>query len=139
MIITSEWLPMLQQEPVPDADDAELKLFLESRKHLPKRYLIERWENRRGLTRKVVYVNRAAGSGIQRRIKTHMSQISTNPSASIRRRPPKKNAFTGKSVRLCNIHPCFDNNRKSPRVGTKTVIHLSTYSERHPAPNKDCS
>lgn len=50
-------------KPVPDADDQELKLFLESRKHLPKTVFDpERWEKICGPNwRKVVYVLNRGG------------------------------------------------------------------------------
>lgn len=49
--------------PVPDADDAEVKLFLESRRHLPKTIFDpERWEKIAGPNwRKVVYVLNRGG------------------------------------------------------------------------------
>jgi anaerobic selenocysteine-containing dehydrogenase len=49
--------------PVPDADDAEVKLFLESRKHLPKTVFDpERWEKICGPNwRKVIYVLNRGG------------------------------------------------------------------------------
>jgi anaerobic selenocysteine-containing dehydrogenase len=49
--------------PVPDADDTEMKLFLESRKHLPKTVFDpERWEKIAGPNwRKVVYVLNRGG------------------------------------------------------------------------------
>jgi anaerobic selenocysteine-containing dehydrogenase len=49
--------------PVPDADDAEVKLFLESRKHLPKTVFDpERWEKICGANwKKVVYVLNRGG------------------------------------------------------------------------------
>jgi anaerobic selenocysteine-containing dehydrogenase len=49
--------------PVPDADDGEMKLFLESRKHLPKTVFDpERWEKIAGPNwRKVVYVLNRGG------------------------------------------------------------------------------
>jgi tetrathionate reductase subunit A len=49
--------------PVPDADDAEVKLFLESRKHLPKSVFDpERWQRITGANwKKVVYVLNRGG------------------------------------------------------------------------------
>ena len=49
--------------PVPDADDKEMKLFLESRKHLPKTIFDpERWEKTAGPNwRKVIYVLNRGG------------------------------------------------------------------------------
>jgi anaerobic selenocysteine-containing dehydrogenase len=90
-------------KPVPDADDAELKLFLESRKHLPKTVFDpERWEKIAGANwRKVVYVlNR--GGRFQEYKDIYKGDHAANQYKSLinlyqEKTAGTKNAFTGKS------------------------------------------
>ena len=89
--------------PVPDADDAELKLFLESRKHLPKSVFDpQRWEKIAGPNwRKVVYVlNR--GGRFQEYKDIYKGDHVANQYKSLiniyqEKTAGTKNAFTGKS------------------------------------------
>lgn len=89
--------------PVPDADDEELKLFLESRKHLPKTVFDpERWQKITGPNwRKVVYVlNR--GGRFQEYKDIYKGEHVTNQYKKMiniyqEKTAGTKNAFTGKS------------------------------------------
>jgi anaerobic selenocysteine-containing dehydrogenase len=88
---------------VPDADDAELKLFLESRKHLPQSVFDpQRWEKIAGTNwRKVVYVlNR--GGRFQEYKDIYKGDLVANQYKSLiniyqEKTAGTKNAFTGKS------------------------------------------
>ena len=89
--------------PVPDADDAELKLFLESRKHLPRSVFDpQRWEKIAGPNwRKVVHVlNR--GGRFQEYKDIYKGDLVANQYKSLiniyqEKTAGTKNAFTGKS------------------------------------------
>ncbi|HWR88921.1 MAG TPA: molybdopterin-dependent oxidoreductase, partial [Dissulfurispiraceae bacterium] len=89
--------------PVPDADDAEMKLFIESRKHLPKSvYDPERWQKIAGPNwRKVVYVlNR--GGRFQDYKDMYKGDLVSNQYKKLinlyqEKTAGTKNAFTGKS------------------------------------------
>lgn len=89
--------------PVPDADDSEIKLFLESRKHLPKTVFDpERWERIVGPNwRKVVYVlNR--GGRFQEYKDIYKADYVVNQYKRLiniyqEKTAGTKNAFTGKS------------------------------------------
>jgi anaerobic selenocysteine-containing dehydrogenase len=89
--------------PVPDADDKELKLFLESRKHLPKSIFDpERWEKIAGPNwRKVVYVLNRGGRFQEYKDIYKGELVSNQYKKSINIYQEKtagtKNAFTGKS------------------------------------------
>jgi anaerobic selenocysteine-containing dehydrogenase len=89
--------------PVPDADDSELKLFLESRKHLPKTVFDpERWEKIAGANwRKVVYVLNRGGRFQEYKDVYKDAYVSNQYKKSINIYQEKtagtKNAFTGKS------------------------------------------
>jgi len=103
--------------PVPDADDAELKLFLESRTHLPKTIFDpERWEKIAGPNwRKVVYVlNR--GGRFQEYRDIYKGDVTSNQYKRLiniyqEKTAGTKNAFTGKS---------------NPGYGTYIPITVST-------------
>lgn len=88
---------------VPDADDAELKLFLESRKHLPKTVFDpERWEKIAGSNwRKVVYVLNRGGRFQEYKDVYKGDYVSNQYKKSINIYQEKtagtKSAFTGKS------------------------------------------
>lgn len=89
--------------PVPDADDREVKLFLDARKHLPKTVFDpERWEKITGQTwRKVIYVlNR--GGRFQDYKDTYKGDYVSNQYKRLiniyqEKTASTKNAFTGKS------------------------------------------
>ncbi|MBI5582413.1 MAG: molybdopterin-dependent oxidoreductase [Deltaproteobacteria bacterium] len=89
--------------PVPDADDAELKLFLDSRKHLPRTIFDpQRWEKIAGpVWRKVVYVlNR--GGRFQDYTDQYQGEQVANQYGKLftmyqEKTAETKNAFTGKS------------------------------------------
>lgn len=89
--------------PVPDADDAELKLFLEARTHLPKTVFDpQRWEDISGpLWRKVVYVlNR--GGRFQEYEDIYKDDLVSNQYKKMinvyqEKTAGTKNAFTGES------------------------------------------
>ncbi len=89
--------------PVPDADDAEVKLFLESRQHLPKTIFDpERWERIAGQNwRKVVYVLNRGGRFQEYKDMYKDNYVSNQYKKSINIYQEKtagtKNAFTGKS------------------------------------------
>jgi anaerobic selenocysteine-containing dehydrogenase len=89
--------------PVPDADDSELKLFLESRKHLPKTVFDpERWQKIAGANwRKVVYVLNRGGRFQDYKDIYKGDHVSNQYKKSINIYQEKtagtKNAFTGKS------------------------------------------
>ena len=88
---------------VPDADDAEVKLFLESRKHLPKTVFDpERWEKIAGLNwRKVVFVLNRGGRFQEYKDMYKGDHVANQWKKSINMYQEKtagtKNAFTGKS------------------------------------------
>jgi anaerobic selenocysteine-containing dehydrogenase len=88
--------------PVPDADDAEIKLFLESRKHLPKTVFDpERWEKIAGPNwRKVVYVLNRGGRFQEYKDIYKGDLVSNQYKKMINMYQEKtagtKNAFTGK-------------------------------------------
>ena len=90
-------------KPVPDADDAELKLFLESRKHLPKTVFDpERWEKIAGANwRKVVYVLNRGGRFQEYKDIYKGDHVANQYKSLINLYQEKtagtKNAFTGKS------------------------------------------
>jgi anaerobic selenocysteine-containing dehydrogenase len=89
--------------PVPDADDAELKLFLEARKHLPRSVFDpQRWESIAGPAwRKVVYVlNR--GGRFQQYEDIYDGDLVSNPYKRMinmyqEKTAGTKNAFTGQN------------------------------------------
>ncbi len=89
--------------PVPDADDNEVKLFLESRRHLPKTIFDpERWEKIAGANwRKVVYVlNR--GGRFQEYKDIYKGELVSNQYKKLinmyqEKTAGTKSAFTGKS------------------------------------------
>jgi tetrathionate reductase subunit A len=89
--------------PVPDADDAEVKLFLESRKHLPKTVFDpEHWEKIAGSNwRKVVYVLNRGGRFQEYKDMYKGDHAANQYKKSINLYQEKtagtKNAFTGKS------------------------------------------
>ncbi|MGQ9857359.1 MAG: molybdopterin-dependent oxidoreductase [Thermodesulfobacteriota bacterium] len=91
--------------PVPDADDAEVKLFLESRKHLPKSVFdAQRWQRITGSNwRKVVYVlNR--GGRFQEAKDVYKGDLVANQYKRLinmyqEKTAGTKNAFTGKPNR----------------------------------------
>ncbi|MCX8023468.1 MAG: molybdopterin-dependent oxidoreductase [Syntrophorhabdaceae bacterium] len=91
--------------PVPDADDRELKLFLESRRHLPKTVFDpERWEKITGATwRKVVYVLNRGGRFQDYKDVYKGEQVTNKYGKAINIYQEKtaetKNAFTGKQNR----------------------------------------
>jgi anaerobic selenocysteine-containing dehydrogenase len=88
---------------VPDADDAEVKLFLESRRHLPKTVFDpERWEKIAGPHwRKVVYVLNRGGRFQEYKDMYKGDHAANQYKKSINMYQEKtagtKNAFTGKS------------------------------------------
>jgi len=89
--------------PVPDADDAEVRLFLESRRHLPKTVFDPvRWEKIAGLNwRKVVYVLNRGGRFQEHKDIYKGDHVVNQYKKSINIYQEKtagtKNAFTGKS------------------------------------------
>lgn len=89
--------------PVPDADDTEVKLFLESRKHLPKTVFDpKRWEKITGPNwRKVVYVLNRGGRFQDYKDMYKGEYVANQYKKSINIYQEKtagtKNAFTGKS------------------------------------------
>jgi anaerobic selenocysteine-containing dehydrogenase len=88
--------------PVPDADDNELKLFMDSRKHLPKTIFDpERWQKIAGANwRKVVYVLNRGGRFQDYKDMYKGDQVSNKYGKLINIYQEKtagtKNAFTGK-------------------------------------------
>lgn len=89
--------------PVPDADDREVKLFLDARKHLPKTVFDpERWEKITGQTwRKVIYVLNRGGRFQDYKDVYKGDYVSNQYKRLINIYQEKtaltKNAFTGKS------------------------------------------
>jgi tetrathionate reductase subunit A len=89
--------------PVPDADDAEVKLFLDSRKHLPKSVFdADRWQKIAGANwRKVVFVLNRGGRFQDYKDIYKGDQVSNRYGCLINMYQEKtagtKNAFTGKT------------------------------------------
>jgi len=89
--------------PVPDADDAEVKLFIESRRHLPKTVFDpERWEKISGANwRKVITVLNRGGRFQEYKDMYKGDHVANQYKKSINLYQEKtagtKNAFTGKS------------------------------------------
>ena len=125
--------------PVPDADDAEVKLFLESRKHLPKTIFDpERWEKIAGANwRKVVYVlNR--GGRFQDYKEIYKEDYVSNRYGRLiniyqEKTAETKNAFTGKlNPGYATFIPITTSLGKSPKeVGFEDgyPLHLITFRD----------
>jgi hypothetical protein len=117
--------------PVPDADDSEIKLFLESRKHLPRTVFDpERWERIAGQNwRKVVYaLNR--GGKFQEYKEVYKGDYVSNQYKRLiniyqEKTAGTKNAFTGNQTRVCNniLYPRRLASHQS--LALKRVIHFT--------------
>lgn len=108
--------------PVPDADDNEVKLFLESRKHLPKTVFDpERWQKICGPNwRKVVYVLNRGGRFQDYKDQYKGEQVANKYGKLINMYQEKtagtKNAFTGKSNPGYGVYiPIATADGKSPK------------------------
>jgi anaerobic selenocysteine-containing dehydrogenase len=122
--------------PVPDADDAELKLFLESRKHLPRTvFNPARWEKIAGANwRKVVYLLNRGGRFQEYKDIYKGNQVSNQYKSLINIYQEKtagtKNAFTAKSNPGCATYvPIAGALGKSPKAEGLTdgyPLHLLT-------------
>jgi anaerobic selenocysteine-containing dehydrogenase len=122
--------------PVPDADDAEVKLFLESRKHLPGTVFDPaRWEKIAGANwRKVVYVLNRGGRFQEYKDIYKGSLVANQYKSMINMYQEKtagtKSAFTGKSNPGCATYvPIASALGKSPKAEGLTdgyPLHLLT-------------
>jgi anaerobic selenocysteine-containing dehydrogenase len=125
--------------PVPDADDAEVKLFLESRKHLPKTIFDpERWEKIAGPNwRKVVYVLNRGGRFQDYKDIYKEDYVSNRYGRLINIYQEKtagtKNAFTGKpNPGYATYIPITTSLGKSPKeIGFEEgyPLHLITFRD----------
>ncbi|MGE5239078.1 MAG: molybdopterin-dependent oxidoreductase [Chloroflexota bacterium] len=123
---------------VPDADDAEVKLFLESRKHLPKTVFDpERWQKIAGANwRKVVYVLNRGGRFQDYKDMYKGDLVSNQYKKSINLYQEKtagtKSAFTGKSnPGHATYLPITTTTGKSPKeAGLEEGYPLSLITQR---------
>ncbi|RJQ17705.1 MAG: molybdopterin oxidoreductase [Nitrospiraceae bacterium] len=130
--------------PVPDADDAELKLFLDSRKHLPKTVFDpERWEKIAGANwRKVVYVLNRGGRFQEYKDVYKGEHVSNQYKKLINIYQEKtagtKSAFTGKSnPGYATYLPVSTALGKSPKEeGLEEGYPLHLLTQRHVAMTK---
>ena len=111
--------------PVPDVDDKELKLFLDSRKHLPKTVFdAERWEKIAGPAwRKVVYVLNRGGRFQDYKDIYKGEQVANKYGRAINLYQEKtagqKIPLPANKSRICHVRSRYDNPREIAK-GSRT-------------------
>jgi tetrathionate reductase subunit A len=125
--------------PVPDADDVEVKLFMDSRKHLPKTVFDpERWEKIAGASwRKVIYVLNRGGRYQDYKDIYKGTQVANKYGKLINLYQEKtagtKNAFTGKqNIGYAAYVPVSITTGKTPKesgLETGYPLHLLTHRD----------